>query len=212
MATKVFVEFYNGIYGVYDDETNIFTEDNRIVNKTTPEEKFKKIDSKLVPSKTRKLLNNILTLKKKRITRERKQRDIQNQIDKLEFKKEELKAKKQILENERTVFQKEINNLVKDYSENKKIQLIKKSVKGDELLYMSFYHGTLDKMKAKAIISKTKRPITYTYGLAYRNPTTYHVPKTVEEAFEIIDTESLLDIHFNKDEIHLNAYSGNDMW
>lgn len=80
------------------------------------------------------------------------------------------------------------------------------------MLKMSFYYGTLDTKKAKEFISETNKPIKYTYGLGYRNPTINHVPITKERAMEIIDTESLLDIDEHEDYIHLNAYSANDMW
>lgn len=87
------------------------------------------------------------------------------------------------------------------------------SIKGNEILKMSFYDGTLDREKAKIIIKKSReRRITYTYGFGFRNPTTNHAPKTKEEAYEIIDNQGYLDIDFNETEIHLNAFSSNDMW
>ena len=80
------------------------------------------------------------------------------------------------------------------------------------MLKMSFYDGTLDRAKAKDYINTSNKPCQYTYGLGYRNPTTNHKPITKIEAMEIIDRESLLDIDEYADYIHLNAYSGNDMW
>ena len=80
------------------------------------------------------------------------------------------------------------------------------------MLKMSFYNGTLDTTKAKEVIATTEKPLKYTYGLGYRNPTTNHKPITKEEAFKIIDTEGWLDIDEYEDYIHLNAFSENDMW
>ena len=210
--SKVFVVLQNGIYGVYDKGTNIFTEDNRIIDVKTPEETYEVIEWRRVPLITRKLLNEILELKHQRITRLDEQKTIQCTIDDMEKSINELRTKIRTLEEERIGFQREIDKLVKCYSEDKKIREIQNSIKGNELEDMSFYKGTLDKIKAKAIILKSTRPITYTYGFAYRNPTTYHVPKTIEEALEIISNEYYLDITFGKNEIHLNAFSSNDMW
>ena len=77
---------------------------------------------------------------------------------------------------------------------------------------MSFYHGTLDKERLKEFIEKTDKPIRYTYGLKYRNPTTCNVPVSKEQALQIVDTQSLLDAKELDDCLDLNAYSGNDMW
>lgn len=80
------------------------------------------------------------------------------------------------------------------------------------MLKMSFYNGTLDRKKAKEFIAATSKPIKYTYGLGYRNPTTNHKPITKEHAIEIINTEKFLDINEHKDYVHLNEFSANDMW
>lgn len=80
------------------------------------------------------------------------------------------------------------------------------------MLNMSFYDGTLNRAKAKEFIAETKKPLKYTYGLGYRNPTTNHEPITKEQAIEIIKKESLLDITEHNDYVHLNAFSSNDMW
>lgn len=80
------------------------------------------------------------------------------------------------------------------------------------MLKMSFYNGTLDRAKAKKFIQTTDKPLKYTYGLGYRNPTTHRKPISKAEALEIIEKESLLDIDENTDFVHLNAYSSNDMW
>lgn len=80
------------------------------------------------------------------------------------------------------------------------------------MLEMSFYNGTLDREKAKKIIAETAKPLKYTYGLSYRNPTTHNKPITKDEAIRIIENQSLLDIEDKGEYIHLNAYSSNDMW
>ena len=77
---------------------------------------------------------------------------------------------------------------------------------------MSFYNGTLNREKAKEVITSTSKELKYTYGLGYRGPTTHKKPIDKNEAIHIIDTESLLDITEYEDWIHLNAYSANDMW
>ena len=80
------------------------------------------------------------------------------------------------------------------------------------MLKMSFYYGTLNKAELRKFVADTNKPIRYTYGLGYRNPTTHKVLIDKEEALRIIDKESLLDAHENEEYLHLNAYSGNDMW
>ena len=83
---------------------------------------------------------------------------------------------------------------------------------GNETLRMSFYNGTLDRSMAKGIIRNTTRPVVYTYGFEYRDPTINHKPIEKTAAYGIIDKESFLDIDFRDDLIHLNAYSCNDMY
>lgn len=80
------------------------------------------------------------------------------------------------------------------------------------MLNMSFYNGTLDRKVLKRFIEDTDKPIRYTYGLGYRNPTTNKVLVDKAKALEIVETESLLDAGENDEYLHLNAYSGNDMW
>ena len=43
---RIFVITDNGVYGIYAAGTNIFTEDNKIINTKTPEEPFKEIEEK----------------------------------------------------------------------------------------------------------------------------------------------------------------------
>lgn len=80
------------------------------------------------------------------------------------------------------------------------------------MIKMSFYDGTLDRAKAKEIVTTTEKEFKYTSGLRYRNPTTCDVPITREKALELIETESFLDIDEYEDYIHFNTYSANDMW
>lgn len=79
-------------------------------------------------------------------------------------------------------------------------------------LDMSFYRGTLDKQVLKVFIEKTDKPIRYTYGFKYRNPTTRDVPVSKERALKIVDAQSLLDAKELDDVLDLQAYSSNDMW
>lgn len=76
----------------------------------------------------------------------------------------------------------------------------------------SFYDGTLDIEKAKEVIQATNKPIVYTYGFEFKNPTTHRVSITKEEAIEKIENEYYLDITEEDDCIHFNAFSSNDMW
>gem|GEM_PF-1300603 len=80
------------------------------------------------------------------------------------------------------------------------------------MLKMSFYDGTLNREELKKFIQETEKPIRYTYGLKFRNPTTRDVPVSKEEALKIVDRENLLDATEYRDYLDLNAYSGNDMW
>ena len=83
---------------------------------------------------------------------------------------------------------------------------------GAEVLEMSFYHGTLDRDKALEIIRKTDRPLVFTNGILYRNPTICRQPVSKAEALEIVRKEGLLNIHFEENQVHLNAFSDNDMY
>lgn len=80
------------------------------------------------------------------------------------------------------------------------------------MLKMSFYDGTLDREELRKFIENYKKPIKYTYGLGYRNPTTNNKPITKEEAFTIIEHEGFLDARETEEYLHLNAYSDNDMF
>lgn len=79
-------------------------------------------------------------------------------------------------------------------------------------LNMSFYNGTLNKKILKEFIENTGKPIRYTFGFKYRNPTIRDAPVSKEKALEIVSRESLLDAKELDNCLDLNAYSGNDMW
>lgn len=76
---------------------------------------------------------------------------------------------------------------------------------------MSFYDGTLNKKVAAAYVSATDKPLLYTYGYEYRNPSTHRVPVEKDLALVVIERESYLDIQFETDYVHLNAFSENDL-
>ena len=80
------------------------------------------------------------------------------------------------------------------------------------MLKMSFYNGTLNRNELTDFIRTTEKPILYTYGFAYRHPTTYKKPITKDEATEIVKKEFYLDADEHDDYLHLNAFSSNDMF
>lgn len=85
--------------------------------------------------------------------------------------------------------------------------------KDDGLFHHDFFDGPRKTNKEiKDFLSATTKPIKYTYGLKYRNPTTYMVHKSLAEALEIVDNEGLLTVNEYEDYIDMNAYSSNDMW
>jgi hypothetical protein len=111
--------------------------------------------------------------------------------------------------------------IIADYQDaitvnNDEILALKHMLKQLELesmpIDMSFYRGTLNKDRLKAFIEKTDKPIRYTYGLKYRNPTTLNVPVSKERALQIVDSQSMLDAKELDDVLDLQAFSSNDMW
>ncbi len=80
------------------------------------------------------------------------------------------------------------------------------------MLKMSFMNGTMDREKLKEFIDETEKPIRYTYGFGYRNPTIHKILIDKEKAMKIVKDEYYLDAEEFSDYIHLNAYSNNDMW
>ena len=80
------------------------------------------------------------------------------------------------------------------------------------MLKMSFYDGTMNKDKLIKFIGETEKEIKYTHGLGYRGPTIHNKPISKEEALRIVENNELLDAREMEDYLHLNTYSGNDMW
>ena len=80
------------------------------------------------------------------------------------------------------------------------------------MLKMSFYNKTLDRKVLISVIESTEKPIVYTYGFAFRHPTTHRKPITKEEAVKIVNEEYLLDAEEEENCLHINAFSSNDMW
>ncbi len=78
---------------------------------------------------------------------------------------------------------------------------------------MSLYDGTLDRKVAAQLIEETRKPIRYTYGFAWKNPTTLRVPISKNRALEIVE-KGLYTMDFveYEDYIHINEFSGSDMW
>lgn len=86
---------------------------------------------------------------------------------------------------------------------------------GEELVKYSFHskYSTVSKEYIQVLLEKTSRPILYTLGYKWKNPTTQDVKITNEKALKILKNETLIDIDAtNSDVIYMNEYSGNDMW
>ena len=80
------------------------------------------------------------------------------------------------------------------------------------MLKMSFSNKTLKRDELVGFIQTTTKPILYTYGFAYRHPTTYKKPITVDEAIQIAKNECFLDADEYDEYLHLNAFSSNDLF
>ena len=81
------------------------------------------------------------------------------------------------------------------------------------MLKMSFYDGTLNEDTLRDFIKITNKPIYYTHGLTYRNPTTHNKPVDKAEALRIVNSKNYwLDATEREDGLYLNTYSSNDMW
>lgn len=62
-------------------------------------------------------------------------------------------------------------------------------------------------------LSVTDKVIKYTFGLGFRNPTIHKVVISNEEAVEKFKSNSgMCDVTEYDDWIHLNEFSGNDLW
>ena len=80
------------------------------------------------------------------------------------------------------------------------------------MLNMSTYYGTMDRSKLAEFIKTTDKPIVYTFGFEWKNPTIRRVEKTINEALEIVRDESWLEAEEEEEVLHLHGYSENDMW
>lgn len=79
------------------------------------------------------------------------------------------------------------------------------------MLKMSFYDGTLDRVKAREAVEASEKPLMFRYGFAFRGAEKR--PITKEKALNIIeDSGNYLDITETDNEILLNTFSSNDMW
>ena len=79
------------------------------------------------------------------------------------------------------------------------------------MLKMSFYDGTLDRVKAREVVEASEKPLLFHYGFAFRGAGKR--PITKEKALSIIDDSgNYLDITETDNEILLNTFSSNDMW
>lgn len=78
------------------------------------------------------------------------------------------------------------------------------------MLKMSFYDGTLDRIKASEVVEASEKPLMFRYGFAFRGAEKR--PITREKALNIIeDSGNYLDITETDNEILLNTFSSNDM-
>ena len=87
-----------------------------------------------------------------------------------------------------------------------------KEVTGNENFSQSFYHNTLDKAFVSWVIKRTNRPITYTYGLEYRKPTTCHKPISKELGLEYVNSNRWISVTATDKELNIQEVSENDMW
>lgn len=139
--------------------------------------------------------------------------DCERQIVLCQKRIETLQAHKTALETEFKSNYKCLMDVRKKEKEEARILELEKVIKGNEIEKMDFYSGPqVDVPRAIAIIKKTKRKIVYTYGLKFRNPTTYEVPISKEKAIDIVRENGLLSIDFKKDIIDIQEVSGSDMW
>ena len=61
-------------------------------------------------------------------------------------------------------------------------------------------------------ILNTSKPILYTHGLGYRNPTIHNKKISKEKALEIMGELEWKTISSNEKAVYLNTYSEMDMW
>lgn len=80
------------------------------------------------------------------------------------------------------------------------------------MLKMSSFSGTMNRNKLKQFIDQTDKPIRYTHGFDFKNPTTRNVYVTKNQALQIIDDQCILDAVELPDCLYLNSFSSADMW
>ena len=79
------------------------------------------------------------------------------------------------------------------------------------MLKMSFYDGTLNREKAKELIEKTQKNITFPHRYEYRGVQRKEITK--EKAIKIINNKgNYLDVEEYENEIFLNTFSSNDLF
>lgn len=138
--------------------------------------------------------------------------EINKQLDKLELERLKLKE-----EQENLIF-----NIQQGTTDTKKslynecIKYKYSGITGEELEKYSFFskqYCTVDAEYIQVLLSKTKRPILYTYGLKYRNPTTKDKKITNEQAVNYFKSGGMIDVDAtDPNVIYMNEYSANDMW
>ena len=70
----------------------------------------------------------------------------------------------------------------------------------------------LNREETIEFLKEVNKPIKYTYGLEYRGPTTHKVPMTAEKAIQTFKQGGAIDITEHDDYVHVNEFSGNDLW
>lgn len=78
--------------------------------------------------------------------------------------------------------------------------------------YSFFSDSENSKEEALKLLQTTKKEIRYTYGLKFRNPTTYEVPIDNSKALELFLKNSLNDVVEHENYIDFNQYSSNDLY
>lgn len=172
-----------------------------------------RIPGKEIPSYIRDALIKIKELREKRIELSRKEEDAKGKLALLIKEKDAVEDLILDCEHERRKLlaecQKNSDAISYQVAEEKEFE----NCTGEEVLKMSFYDSSLERARAAAIIRKSKRPIVYTHGYGWKNPTTYRKSIDKETALSIVrDTGNYLDIQFEEKEIHVNTFSGNDLY
>ena len=80
-----------------------------------------------------------------------------------------------------------------------------------EWLRMSYFDSSLNVDVAIDTILNSDKPCVYTYGLTYRNPTTYRVLISKDKAISLIKSGGV-DVEEEADAFHINKLSGNDLY